>query len=103
MPDFKTMLGQVKQMQEQLKERVAKISVETSVGGGLVSVTMNGKKELIRVEIDPEAMKNNDREMLQDLFLAAVNDANRRVDEELQQQLNTLTGGLNPLNLPGLF
>lgn len=103
MPDFKQMLGQVKQMQEQIRERVAQISVEISTGGGMVTVRMNGMKQLTSLQIDPAALKNPDKDMLQDLLLAAVNEANRRVDEELQQQVTSLTGGLNPLKLPGLF
>jgi DNA-binding YbaB/EbfC family protein len=103
MPDIKDMLGQVKQMQEQLQERVAQINVEASAGGGLVTVRMNGKKQLTGIEIDPAAVKEADREMLQDLVLSAVNDANRRVDEELQSQVTSMTGGINPFNIPGLF
>jgi len=103
MPDFKNMLGQVKQMQEQLQERVAQINVEATAGGGMVTVQMNGKKQLTGIQIDPAAVKDSDREMLQDLVLSAVNDANRRVDEELQAQVTSMTGGLNPFNIPGLF
>ena len=103
MPDLKNMLGQVKQMQEQLQERVAQINVEATVGGGLVTVRMNGKKQLTGVQIDSAAVKESDREMLQDLVLAAVNEANRRVDEELQAQVTNMTGGINPFNIPGLF
>ncbi len=103
MPDFKNMLGQVKQMQEQLQERVAQINVEATAGGGMVTVRMNGKKQLTGIQIDPAAAKDSDHEMLQDLILSAVNDANRRVDEELQSQVTSLTGGLNPFSIPGLF
>lgn len=103
MPDFKNMLGQVKQMQEQLQERVAQINVEATAGGGMVTVQMNGKKQLTGIQIDPAAAKDSDHEMLQDLILSAVNDANRRVDEELQNQVTSLTGGLNPFSIPGLF
>ncbi len=102
-PDFKNMLGQVKQMQEQLKQRVEQINVEASAGGGMVTVAMNGKKQLTKITIDPQALQGNDKEMLQDLILSAVNEASRRVDDEMQQQLTTLTGGLNPFNIPGLF
>lgn len=103
MPDLKQMLGQVKQMQEQLQARLEKISVEASAGGGMVSVKMNGQKQLLEIRIDPEVFSGADREMLQDLVLAAVNEASRRVDAELQQQVTTLTGGLNPFKIPGLF
>ncbi len=103
MPDFKNMLGQVKQMQEQLKERVSQIQVQASAGGGMVTVAMDGKKQLTSVRIDPQALKDGDVQMLQDLVLSAVNEANRRVDEELQKQVTAMTGGLNPFNIPGLF
>lgn len=103
MPDLKQMLGQVKQMQEQLQQRLEKISVEASAGGGMVTARMNGQKQLLELRIDPEALAGADREMLQDLILAAVNEAARRVDAELQQQVSSLTGGLNPFKLPGLF
>ena len=103
MPDFKNMLGQVKQMQEQLKERVSQIQVEASAAGGLVTVKMDGKKQLTAVQIDSQVLKDGDQEMLQDLVLSAVNEANRRVEEELQQQVAAMTGGLNPFNIPGLF
>lgn len=103
MPNFQQMLGQVKQMQEQLQQRQEQIRVEASAGGGMVTVTMNGRKQLTAVQIDPEALSQADREMLQDLILAAVNEAQRRVDEELKQQLTDLTGGLNLPRIPGLF
>ncbi len=103
MPDFKNMLGQVKEMQDQLKERVAKISVEGSAGGGMVTVTMDGKKQVTSLKIDEQAVKDGDLEMLQNLVLSAVNDANRRVDEELQQHVAAMTGGINPFNLPDLI
>ncbi len=102
-PDFKNMLGQVKQMQEQLKQKVEQINVEASAGGGMVTVAMNGKKQLTKITIDPQALPGDDKEMLQDLILSAVNEASRRVDDEMQQQLTALTGGLNPFNIPGLF
>ncbi|MFQ5664506.1 MAG: YbaB/EbfC family nucleoid-associated protein [Terriglobia bacterium] len=101
MPDWQKMLSQAKQMQEQLHHRLEQINVEASSGGGLVSVKMNGQKQLLEVRIDPEGLA--DREMLQDLVLAAVNEATRKVDAELQQQVSNLTGGLTGLKIPGLF
>jgi len=103
MPDLKQMLTQVKQMQEQLQQRLERITVEASAGGGMVTVKMNGQKQLLEVRIDPQALEGADREMLQDLVLAAVNEATRRVDAELQEQVSSLAGGLNPFKLPGLF
>lgn len=101
MPDWQKMLSQAKQMQEQLHHRLEQINVEASSGGGMVSVKMNGQKQLLEVRIDPEGLA--DREMLQDLVLAAVNEATRKVDAELQQQVSNLTGGLTGLKIPGLF
>ena len=103
MPDLKQMLTQVKQMQEQLQQRLERLTVEASAGGGMVSVKMNGQKQLLEVRIEPAVLESADREMLQDLVLAAVNEAGRRVDAELQQQVSLFAGGLNPFKLPGLF
>ncbi|OFV84174.1 MAG: nucleoid-associated protein, YbaB/EbfC family [Acidobacteria bacterium RIFCSPHIGHO2_12_FULL_67_30] len=103
MPDLKQMLTQVKQMQEQLQQRLERLTVEASAGGGMVSVKMNGQKQLLEVRIEPAVLESADREMLQDLVLAAVNEAGRRVDAELQQQVSTLAGGINPFKIPGLF
>jgi len=103
MPDLKQMLTQVQQMQEQLQQRLERLTVEASAGGGMVSVKMNGQKQLLEVRIEPAVLESADREMLQDLVLAAVNEAGRRVDAELQQQVSTLAGGINPFKIPGLF
>ena len=103
MPDLKQMLTQVKQMQEQLQQRLERLTVEASAGGGMVTVKMNGQKQLLEIHIDPQVLQSADREMLQDLVLAAVNEAARRVDAELQQQVSSLAGGFNPFKLPGLF
>lgn len=101
MPDVQKMMTQVKQIQEQLQQKLERISVEAAAGGGMVSVKMNGQKQVLEVRIDPEVM--NDREMLQDLVTAAVNEAARKVDAELQSQISSLAGNLAWLKLPGLF
>lgn len=103
MPDWPKMLTQVKEMQQQLQARLEKISVEASAGGGMVSVKMNGQKQLLEVRIDPEILAGGDREMLQDLVLAAVNEAARKVDTELQAEVSGLAGALPWLKIPGLF
>ncbi len=100
--DLQKMLGQMRQVQEELQQKLATITVEASAGGGMVSVKMNGQKQLLEVRLDPEVMRTGDREMLQDLVRAAVNQASRQVDAELQQQVMNLAG-LGPLKLPGLF
>jgi DNA-binding YbaB/EbfC family protein len=100
------MLSQFRQVQEKLEKQIGEISVEASSGGGMVTVKMNGQKQLTEVHIEPDVFKSNDQEMLQELMLAAVNEATRRVDEELSKQVKDLTGGLPGLagmKIPGMF
>src|SRR5271168_2547355 len=100
------MLAQFRQVQEKLEKQIDEISVEASAGGGMVSVKMNGQKQLTEVRIEPEIYKSKDQEMLQELVLAAVNEATRRVDEELSKQVKDMTGGMPGimgLKIPGLF
>ena len=87
------MLSQFRQVQEKLEKQIGEIAVESSAGGGMVSVKMNGQKQLVSVRIEPEVFKSKDQEMLQELVLAAVNEATRRVDEEMSKQVKDLTGG----------
>ena len=96
----KQLMKQVQQMQAQMQQRMSELRVEGSAGGGMVKATMNGNKELLAVAIDKEAVDPNDVEMLQDLVVAAVNEASRKVDEEMQGQLGAMTGGMK---IPGLF
>ncbi|HEY8131989.1 MAG TPA: YbaB/EbfC family nucleoid-associated protein [Thermoanaerobaculia bacterium] len=96
----KQLMKQVQQMQEQMQQRMTELRVEGSAGGGMVKATMNGHKELLAIAIDQEAVDPNDVEMLQDLVVAAVNEASRKVDEEMQGQLGAMTGGMK---IPGLF
>jgi len=99
------MLAQFRQAQEKLEKQIDEISVEASAGGGMVAVKMNGQKRLTDVRIEPEIFKGKDQEMLQELILAAVNEANRRVDEELSKQVKDVVGmpGVTGLKIPGLF
>jgi hypothetical protein len=92
-------LKQVQQFQEQLQKQLDELVVEATAGGGMVTVKMNGQKQLHEVRIDPEVFASQDLEMLQDLILVAVNEASRRVDEQMSSQMGSLAGGLN---LPGL-
>ena len=96
----KQLMKQVQQMQEQMQRKMQELRVEGSAGGGMVKATMSGSKELIAVTIDKEAVDPNDVEMLQDLVVAAVNEASRKVDEEMQSSLGAMTGGMKS---PGLF
>ena len=100
------MLGQAKQMQEQMQQKLSQSVVEASSGGGAVTVRMNGKKEVLKVTIDPAAVASlsgpaPDLEMLEDLITAAFNEAGRRAEELLKSSMQGMLGGLN---LPeGLF
>jgi len=96
----KNLMKQVAQMQEQMQRKMAELRVEGSAGGGMVKATMNGSKELLGIVIDKEAVDPNDVDMLQDLVVAAVNEASRKVDEEMQSSLGAMTGGMK---IPGLF
>ena len=97
--NIQDMMKQAQKMQEELQKQMEQTVVEAAAGGGIVAVQMNGKKQLMSIEIDPEVMSGDDREMLQDLIVAAVNEATRRVDEQMQGQLGSLASGLN---IPGL-
>jgi DNA-binding YbaB/EbfC family protein len=99
-------LTQFRQMQEGLQKQVETVLVEASAGGGMVTVKMNGQKQLTDIRVDPEVFSGKDQELLQDLVRAAVNEASRRVDEELTNQLKSITGGMPGLagmKIPGLF
>ena len=96
----KQLMRQMQQMQEKLTREMEALRVEGSAGGGVVTATLNGQKALLAIKISPEAITPDDPEMLQDLVVAAVNEAARKVDEALQDQLGGLTGGLK---IPGLF
>jgi DNA-binding YbaB/EbfC family protein len=100
------MLAQFRQVQERLEKQIGEIHVEASAGGGMVTVKMNGQKQVSHIHIEPEIFKNKDAEMLEDLILAAVNEAARRADEALANQMKDIAGGLPGipgLKIPGLF
>jgi len=92
--DLQEMMKQAQQMQEEMQREMQRIRVDASAGGGVVSVAMNGAKELIELKIDPEAVKSGDVEMLQDLIIAAVNEATRKVDEAMKGKLGSKLGGM---------
>jgi nucleoid-associated protein EbfC len=98
--NIKQLMKQAQQMQEQMQQTLTETMVEGTSGGGMVKATMRGTKELVSIEIDKEAVDPTDVEMLQDLIVAAVNEANRKVEEVMQQQLGGMTGGMK---MPGLF
>lgn len=97
--NIKHLMKQAQQMQEQMQQKMANLKVEGSAGGGMVTVVMSGSKEVLSVKLEKEAVDPEDVEMLQDLITAAVNEAGRKVDETMQDQLGGLAGGMK---IPGL-
>jgi nucleoid-associated protein EbfC len=100
------MLSKFRQLQDDLQRQVNSVNVEASAGGGMVNVKMNGQKQIVEIRIEPEVFAGKDQEMLQDLIRAAVNEASRRVDDELANQMKNLAGnvpGMSGLKIPGLF
>ena len=97
--DPRKLMKQLQQAQERIQQEIAALSIEATAGGGMVRVTMNGEKQLLSLTLDPEAVNKDDVEMLQDLVLAAVNEAARKVDEALKQKIGGLAGGMK---IPGL-
>ena len=103
MPNMNDLLRQAQVMQNKvlkLQQEMAEKTVETSAGGGMVKVVMNGRQELRAIAIDPRALEGGDVEMLQDMIVAAVNEAMRKAEADSAQNMSKLTGGLN---LGGLF
>jgi DNA-binding YbaB/EbfC family protein len=98
--NLQKMLKQAKEMQDMLQKELAELRLEGTSGGGMVSVTLDGQKNLISVRLDPEVISRDDVEMLQDLIVAAFNDAAAKVEEHLSKKLGALGGGLK---IPGLF
>ncbi|RDY25154.1 YbaB/EbfC family nucleoid-associated protein [Romboutsia weinsteinii] len=101
--NMNNLLKQAQKMQEnmqKMQEELETKEVEASVGGGAVTVKVNGKKEVLDITIKPEVVDPDDIEMLQDLVLSAVNQALRSVDDMQSNQMNKVTGGMN---IPGLF
>ena len=98
--NIQSMMQQAKQMQEQLHKQMGDMRAEATAGGGMVTVVVSGTKQVQSLKIDPEVVSKDDVEMLQDMIVAALNDANRKVDEELGKTMGGLMGGLK---IPGLF
>ena len=98
--DINKMMKQAQQMQDRMQKQMAEMRIEATAGGGMVTVVINGSKQMLSLTIDPEAVSKDDVEMLQNLILAAVNDAHRKADEAMQQQMSGMMGGLK---MPGMF
>jgi nucleoid-associated protein EbfC len=98
---MKDMMGQAQQIQEQMERKLQETVVEASTGGGVVTVRMNGKKEVLQLKIDPSAVGSSgtDLELLEDLIAAAFNEAGRRADDAIKSSVAGMMGGLN---IPGL-
>jgi nucleoid-associated protein EbfC len=96
--NIQAMMQQAKQMQDKLQKQMAEMRAEATAGGGMVTVVVSGTKQLQSIKIDPEVVSKDDVEMLQDMIVAAVNDANRKVDDELGKSMGGLMGGLK---IPG--
>ena len=93
--NIQQMMKQAQQMQERLQQQMAELRAEGDAGGGMVKVVINGAKQVQSLKIDPEVVSKEDIEMLQDLIVAAINDAHRKADEEMSQKM----GGMLP---PGM-
>jgi DNA-binding YbaB/EbfC family protein len=101
------MMGDLMRQAQALQERMAKLqeeagskTVQGSAGGGMVTVVANGRQEVLSVKLDPEIVKSQDQEMLQDLIVAGVNDALKKAQAMMAEEMKGVTGGLN---IPGLF
>src|SRR4029077_14682417 len=97
--NIQQMMKQAQQMQERLKKQMDELRVEGTSRGGMVTVVVNGNKQLQSLKIDPEVVSKDDVEMLQDLIVAAINDAQRKAEDQLNQSMGGLMGGMK---IPGL-
>ena len=97
--DPRKLMKQLQEAQERLQEEIAALEIEASSGGGVVRVVMDGQKNVRSLQIDPEAVNKDDVEMLQDLVMAAINEAARKVDDAIKEKVGGLSGGLR---IPGL-
>ena len=98
--NIQQMMKQAQQMQERMQKQMAEMRIEATSGGGMVTVVMNGSKQILSLKIDPEAVSKDDVEMLQDLILAAIADGQRKADEAMSSQMSGMMGGMK---IPGLF
>jgi nucleoid-associated protein EbfC len=98
--NIQNMMKQAQQMQERMQKQMDEMRIEATAGGGMVTVVINGAKQVQSLKLDPEAVSKDDVEMLQDLILAALNDAYRKADEAMSKQMQGMMGGMK---IPGLF
>ena len=105
-PNMGKLMKQAQQLQSKMakmQEELGEKTVETSAGGGMVTAVANGKQELVSLRIEQEVIDPDDAEMLQDLIMAAVNDALNRAKEMMNEEMGKLTQGMNLPGMPGLF
>jgi DNA-binding YbaB/EbfC family protein len=105
-PSMGNLMKQAQQIQARiakLREELGEKTIEVSSGGGMVTVVVNGRQELLSIKIDPEVINPNDLEMLQDLIMAAVNDGMSRARNMVTEEMRKLTGGIDLSNIPGLM
>ncbi|MCK4774781.1 MAG: YbaB/EbfC family nucleoid-associated protein [Candidatus Krumholzibacteria bacterium] len=103
MANFGKLMKQAQEMQAKmakLQEELAQMEFEVSSGGGMVKVRMNGQQEVLGIEIDDEVFKDGDKEMLEDLIVAAMNEARQKATDIAKEQMSSVTGGMN---IPGMF
>jgi DNA-binding YbaB/EbfC family protein len=98
--DPRKLMKQLQQAQEKIQAEIAALVIEASAGGGVVTVEMDGQKQVRRLKIAPEVVSKEDVEMLQDLIVAAVNECGRKVEQAIQEKVGGLAGGMK---IPGLF
>ena len=97
--NIQDMMKQAQEMQERLQRQMAETHVEATAGGGMVTVVMNGNKQVEKITLDPDVVSKDDVEMLQDLILAALADAHRKAEDAMKQQVGGMLGGLR---IPGM-
>ena len=97
--NIQSMMKQAQQMQERLQQQMAETHVEATAGGGMVTVVMNGNKQVERITLDPDVVSKDDVEMLQDLLVAAIAEAHRKAEDAMKQQVGGMLGGLK---IPGM-
>jgi len=97
--DLQRLMSQAKQQYESLQKKMQETVIDASAGGGSIKVRMNGQKQLLAITIDPEVVKSGDVEMLQDLVLAACNEAARKIDDEIKSTVGGMMGGMG---IPGM-
>ncbi len=98
--NIQQMMKQAQQLQERMQKQMAEMRVEATAGGGMVTVVINGLKQIQSLKIDPEVVSKDDVEMLQDLIVAAINDAQRKADDEMNKTMGGMLGGMK---IPGMF